>query len=405
MSATADAVGQHLAHTQEQSQCEQPFVFQAFWESGTAHGPSIILDGTCLCAGKCCCLSPAVKQEAVVTPVEFQKCPEAMPAVLHQSPVAPHASAEQEVQCKVRTKQAHAIGSAVEYFSTSHEKWIPAVVRGFNGRYQLDIKSSASPSKVRAQAAPPGQISQCTADKSRVPAGPEAHEVHQSLVVPPAKQEGQWHLPSVAAGQQAEGNAPVAPALLPSKQLRISPCEVDLVDASYLDTHTLQSQPALLDGRCLCIGRCCCLKPNTLPKHLSGPPSESPDMLQAQETITPSTSASDTEATQQPSIVLEKVQTHKVEVPAPPQDEEKLQATTADVFGYSQTASQMAWMETLAPLLTGVTAIVTNPNVERSNPLAYEATYCRATAPKRGKKRAKRSTRSRNETRDIGMRT
>jgi hypothetical protein len=44
------------------------------------------------------------------------------------------------------------IGSAVEYFSTSlGNKWIPAVVQGFQqGKYQLDIHSSADPSKVRA---------------------------------------------------------------------------------------------------------------------------------------------------------------------------------------------------------------------------------------------------------------
>lgn len=45
-----------------------------------------------------------------------------------------------------------AVGESVEYYSSSHGKWVPAVVQGFNesiGAYKLDIQSVALASKVR----------------------------------------------------------------------------------------------------------------------------------------------------------------------------------------------------------------------------------------------------------------
>jgi hypothetical protein len=55
---------------------------------------------------------------------------------------------------KVRaaSKAQFAVGCDVEYFSASYgNRWIPAVVRGFEqGNYVLDVNPSADPSKVRA---------------------------------------------------------------------------------------------------------------------------------------------------------------------------------------------------------------------------------------------------------------
>ena len=51
----------------------------------------------------------------------------------------------------LRHSEAFRVGEVVEYLSSTHGRWIPAVVEGLHsdGRVSLDVKPRADPTRVR----------------------------------------------------------------------------------------------------------------------------------------------------------------------------------------------------------------------------------------------------------------
>eukprot|EP00927_Polykrikos_kofoidii_P000888 TRINITY_DN10333_c0_g1_i1.p1 TRINITY_DN10333_c0_g1~~TRINITY_DN10333_c0_g1_i1.p1 ORF type:complete len:1103 (-),score=194.28 TRINITY_DN10333_c0_g1_i1:147-3344(-) len=75
----------------------------------------------------------------------------AAPAAANANPFA--SPAGQPAQAASSSGRQYPDGAAVEYFSTTHGGWVPAVMLGYNdktGAYKLDIQPIALPSKVRA---------------------------------------------------------------------------------------------------------------------------------------------------------------------------------------------------------------------------------------------------------------